>query len=339
VRITPQVRPSSQTTKRKPKPTPKATSNTTSNPAKPLPDTMRNKPLWKPKVHEAKSGSTSIPEYTLRLINFMCNQSYPEDALVALDAPLETNEGTNVDESDRERQIRLQLRHRYIAAMSIGISPLTFSRQLMKLWGGTIMSSTVAKATIPPPQMESPKLQEIDEDQPKRPLVIPSNVPVSTTPSHGQNKNEKPGEPVKVPPGAMDVLLGRGGGANNWEGNRRFREKVMEWKPLYEETAMGAKHTVAKRLVQTWREEGGRFLERISPTLGAGSMVDHHLWTRVSNARAYKKTFQALRSKPEAVLNDPSTSRPSSLPGLVSADIFNRNDDFGAEIDEYDFSE
>lgn len=339
VGMTPQARPSSQTPKRTPKPTPKASANSTSKPAESPSDTVRTKPLWKPKVHEAKSGATPIPDYTLNLISFMCNQSYPEDALVALDTPLETNDGTNVDESDSERQIRLQLRHRYIAAMSIGISPLTFSRRLMQLWGGTVLSSTVAKARVPPPQSASPELQEMDEDRPEGPLITPSNAPVSTTTSYWDEENEKPGEPVDVPPGAMDVLLGRGGGANNWEGNRRFREKVTEWKPLYEETVMGAKHSVAKRLVQSWRDEGGRFLERIKPTLGAGSIIDHHLWTLVSNARAYKKTFQALRSKPEAVWNGPSTPQLSSRRSIVSADVLDPNDDFMAEIDEYDLSE
>ena len=101
-----------------------------------------------PIIHEAREGSTVIPTFTLKLISFMCNQSCPEAALVALDAPLEQ------EETDSQRQTRLQLRQRYIAAMSIGMSPLTFSKRLMGLWGGNVLYINITH-NISSPQEES----------------------------------------------------------------------------------------------------------------------------------------------------------------------------------------
>ena len=85
-------------------------------------------------AYQAKEGSTTaIPKYTLSLISYMCNQIDPQEALTALDMPLVK------EESDIQRQIRLQLRHRYIASLSVGITPRTFSRRLMHIWGGSVV--------------------------------------------------------------------------------------------------------------------------------------------------------------------------------------------------------
>jgi len=84
-------------------------------------------------VYLAKEGSIAVPEYTLSLISFMCNQTDPQAALTALDNPLLKNE------DDGQREIRLQLRHRYIASLSVGISTQTFSQRLMQIWGGSVI--------------------------------------------------------------------------------------------------------------------------------------------------------------------------------------------------------
>jgi hypothetical protein len=83
--------------------------------------------------YRAKEGSTNIPNYTLSIITHMCNQSDPQEALMALDNPLLEHE------NESQRQTRLHLRHRYVASLSVGITPRTFSRRLMDLWGGSIV--------------------------------------------------------------------------------------------------------------------------------------------------------------------------------------------------------
>ena len=84
-------------------------------------------------LYRAKEGSAIISPYTLSIITHMCNQSDPQEALMALDNPLMEHE------NESQRQARLHLRHRYIASLSVGITPRTFSRRLMDLWGGSIV--------------------------------------------------------------------------------------------------------------------------------------------------------------------------------------------------------
>ena len=63
-------------------------------------------------------------------------------------------------------------------------------------------------------------------------------------------------------PGPNDVLCGRGGGANNHEGNIRFRKMVAEQKRRYLTADKRDKPQVARDIVQMWREQDppGRFL-------------------------------------------------------------------------------
>jgi len=91
-------------------------------------------------VYEVKEGAHQIDPYTKAIINLMCNETEPNEAARALDEPRSEMTG---NESDEQRQIRLQLRQRYIAAMSTGMSPVIFSRKLLKVWGGTILSRKV----------------------------------------------------------------------------------------------------------------------------------------------------------------------------------------------------
>ena len=100
-----------------------------------------------------------------------------------------------------------------------------------------------------------------------------------------------------------DVLLGRGGGANHWIGNTTFRALVHAQKRCYEDTPLGQKYLIAAQLVKDWNASGGRFLERIDPQVGAGSIVQHDgHWRIVSENKAFKKTFQCLRSKQGTVV-------------------------------------
>lgn len=100
------------------------------------------KKVGKSSLYRAKEGALALPEYTLVLISYMCNQMDPQDALNALDNPLVTSE------DNFQRLTRLHLRHRYIAAMSVAINPLAFSRKLMHIWGGSIVQIDPTDKTL-----------------------------------------------------------------------------------------------------------------------------------------------------------------------------------------------
>lgn len=89
-------------------------------------------------VYEVKEGQHPIDSYTKDIITLMCNETKPKEASFVLDEPR-----CELAESDEHRQVRLHLRQRYIAAMSMGMSPVIFSRKLLKIWGGTILSRKV----------------------------------------------------------------------------------------------------------------------------------------------------------------------------------------------------
>mmetsp|Transcript_14005 Transcript_14005/g.35226 ORF Transcript_14005/g.35226 Transcript_14005/m.35226 type:complete len:763 (+) Transcript_14005:311-2599(+) len=55
---------------------------------------------------------------------------------MVLDRP--SNGFTEDSEPIKERIMRLQLRQRFAAATSVGMSPIEFARKLLKLWGGTL---------------------------------------------------------------------------------------------------------------------------------------------------------------------------------------------------------
>ena len=98
------------------------------------------KPMIYRILHEVKEGpAVTIDAYAKDIINLMCRQTNPIDAATVLDTPLASHFKSVHDEPDHKRRIRLQLRQRYIAAMTIGKSPVEFSKQLMEIWGGTIV--------------------------------------------------------------------------------------------------------------------------------------------------------------------------------------------------------
>lgn len=90
-------------------------------------------------MYQATSKNKKIPQHTLNLLTSVCNQLDAETAHRILDRPLE---GQSPDgESDLERRMRLQLRHRFAAAAAIGMSPWEFSSRLLKLWEGKLVTT------------------------------------------------------------------------------------------------------------------------------------------------------------------------------------------------------
>lgn len=83
-----------------------------------------------------------------------------------------------------------------------------------------------------------------------------------------------------------DVLCGRGGGTNSQIGNRRFRQLVQEFQPIYLMAKRKEKPLLARTIVLIIRKRGGRFLKKNEET---GELFE------VGDLKAEAKTSQALR--------------------------------------------
>lgn len=83
-----------------------------------------------------------------------------------------------------------------------------------------------------------------------------------------------------------DVLCGRGGGTNSQIGNRRFRQLVQEFQPIYLLAKRKEKPLLARTIVLIIRKRGGRFLRKNEET--------QQLF-EVGDTKAEAKTSQALR--------------------------------------------
>lgn len=83
-----------------------------------------------------------------------------------------------------------------------------------------------------------------------------------------------------------DVLCGRGGGTNSQVGNRRFRQLVQEFQPIYLVAKRKEKPLLARTIVLIIRKRGGRFLKKNEES---GELFE------VGDIKAEAKTSQALR--------------------------------------------
>lgn len=108
-------------------------------------------------------------------------------------------------------------------------------------------------------------------------------------------------------PGPHDVLCGRGGRINCFEGNVRFRAIVDSKKPAYlaKTTKKLEKAGIAQEIVDIIHANGGRFLSKESPP--ESEIV---VWGEVSMEKARKKCGQALRENADEyreVVEEPTT--------------------------------
>lgn len=85
---------------------------------------------------------------------------------------------------------------------------------------------------------------------------------------------------------SYDVLCGRGGGTNSQIGNRRFRQLVQDFQPIYLMAKRKEKPMLARTIVLIIRKRGGRFLKKNEET---GELFE------VGDVKAEAKTSQALR--------------------------------------------
>ncbi len=84
-----------------------------------------------------------------------------------------------------------------------------------------------------------------------------------------------------------DILFGRGGYTNSHPGNIRFREKALEFRPVYERSSKEEKYNISQMLLEAVTSEGARFLEK-------GQDGE---WHQVIGNGARKKASQALRER------------------------------------------
>jgi hypothetical protein len=115
---------------------------------------------------------------------------------------------------------------------------------------------------------------EIDFDvsePPMEPITPPSKIPVCESPGMVNS---------------FDVLCGRGGGTNSQVGNRRFRQLVQDFQPIYLLARRKEKPLLARTIVLIIRKRAGRFLKKDDET---GELYE------VGDAKAEAKTSQALR--------------------------------------------
>jgi len=89
-------------------------------------------------------------------------------------------------------------------------------------------------------------------------------------------------------PAENDVLCGRGAVTNTWSGNKRYRQIVKDNREEYSKTRKKDKGLIARRVVDTVHQSGGRFL-RLDKATGE--------WTDVGHEKAIEKALQSLREK------------------------------------------
>eukprot|EP00548_Thalassiothrix_antarctica_P005580 CAMPEP_0194132832 /NCGR_PEP_ID=MMETSP0152-20130528/3208_1 /TAXON_ID=1049557 /ORGANISM="Thalassiothrix antarctica, Strain L6-D1" /LENGTH=261 /DNA_ID=CAMNT_0038828009 /DNA_START=83 /DNA_END=868 /DNA_ORIENTATION=- len=125
-----------------------------------------------------------------------------------------------------------------------------------------------------------------------------ANSPVSDDSSvENDNTGSAYGPTFLIPPGVTenDVLCGRGKGANNFVGNRRFRDIVMRYRYLYSNCSRRSdKRAICNHIVEAVHAHGGRFLTRVTrKNVDNASPIGS--WTTLGQEKILVKVSQALR--------------------------------------------
>lgn len=134
-----------------------------------------------------------------------------------------------------------------------------------------------------------------------------------------------------------DILSGRGGGTNTHPGNKNFRQLVESYRSEYVLSKKAAKREIARRIVNTIRQDGGRFLKREGVT-----------WREIGDQKAREKTSQALReglaAKMRQAYRDSAvrshmpilSTPPQYSPHSVSGQVHERGAEVYLETEPYD---
>lgn len=159
---------------------------------------------------------------------------------------------------------------------------------------------TIAPAAADAPQKTNWESMYIGQLQATVPAAAAAKAP--TTKKRKRKKRPKvvPKHKTYVEISQHDVLLGRGGKSNHHPGNKRYREEVENFRPLYAAlTTDEEKTSMSQALVDVIEQFGGRFLEEDKIKIeGKPKSLG---WYVVPNIVARRKGSQALRedSDPE----------------------------------------
>ena len=94
----------------------------------------------------------------------------------------------------------------------------------------------------------------------------------------------------EMTPKALDVVGGRGGGANHHPGNRRYWMKVLYSRSSYRSSKNEEKTDIAQRIIEGIKDEGGRFVQR-------DGKDSEKRWFNLPNKVILAKVKQALRDQ------------------------------------------
>ena len=109
-----------------------------------------------------------------------------------------------------------------------------------------------------------------------------------STISSSKSRKRKIDQSSLIKPTENDIVLGRGGHSNNHPGNKHFREKALELRPVYEACeSKEEKFRISQRLVECMEAENRRFLRKNSDGQ----------WYEVEGNDVRKKASQALRER------------------------------------------
>lgn len=112
---------------------------------------------------------------------------------------------------------------------------------------------------------------------------------IMNEPTFQFNQNNSNPQPRQInAPGENDCLIGRGGGTNNHPGNKKYRELISKYKPMYHAASRTDKPVIANQVLQVWKNQSppGRFLKQDQIGL---------FWFEVDDGKARSKTSQSLR--------------------------------------------
>lgn len=121
-----------------------------------------------------------------------------------------------------------------------------------------------------------------------------------------------------------DILFGRGGYTNSHPGNIRFREKALEFRPVYERSSKDEKYNISQMLLEAVTSEGARFLEK-------GQDGE---WHEVIGNGARKKASQALRERVKGTprrKGGAAANLASSLTSVKSTNSYDSADAYFAQ--------
>jgi len=187
----------------------------------------------------------------------------------------------------------------------VSISPAMFQLDDDALIPPETTTTTTFVPSFAQPVQEKTNWESMFVGQIQQQAVAPQDAPAPATKKKRKRKKRSklvPEHKTYVETTQHDVLLGRGGKSNHHPGNKRYREEVENFRPLYASlTTDEEKTAMSQALVDVMEQMGGRFLEEDKIKDPLTNKIISKGWYAVPNIVARRKASQALRedSDPE----------------------------------------